>query len=242
MTKKLALVTGGTRGIGAAIAKSLKTAGYDVAVNYANNHDRAKAFTAETGIKAYSFDVSDFDACAAGVAKIEAELGQKTAILINNAGITRDRMMHKMSAADWQAVLRTNLDSTFNMAHAVIESMRDNKFGRIVSISSINALAGQLGQTNYSAAKSGMIGFTKALALESARKNITVNAVAPGYIATEMTDAIDEKIREQIKSMIPVGRFGQVEEIAHAVLFLVSEHAGFITGETISVNGGQYLN
>ncbi len=237
---KTALVTGGTRGIGASISIALQKAGYKVAANYATNHDVAKTFTAETGIKAFSWDVGDFDACATGIAKVEEEIGAVD-ILVNNAGITWDGMMHKMSAEQWQKVINVNLNSVFNVTRAVIEGMRARNFGRVVNISSINAQAGQMGQTNYSATKAGIMGFTKALARESARKNITVNTVAPGYIETEMTGKIDQKILDSIIAQIPVGRMGHPEEIARAVLFLAADEAGFITGETLSINGGHHM-
>ena len=241
MTRRV-LITGGTRGIGASIAKAFKEAGYTVAVNYAKNHEAAEKFTSETGIQAFSWDVADFDSCAEGVKKVEEAMGGSIEILINNAGITRDGMMHKMDAAQWGAVIATNLNSCFNMSRLVIENMRNNKFGRIVNISSINGLAGQMGQTNYSAAKAGVIGFTKALALESARKGVTVNVVAPGYINTEMVAAIDESVLSKIVEKIPAGRLGEGEEIARSVLFLSDDKAGFINGETLSVNGAQYLS
>ncbi len=238
---RVALVTGGTRGIGAAIAKKLQADGYKVAVNYGGNDEAAQKFTAETGIPAYKWDVSDFDACAAGVAKVEAELGAID-ILVNNAGITRDGFFHKMTKDQWSAVIRTNLDSLFNMTRPVWEGMRNRGFGRVVVISSVNGQKGQAGQVNYSAAKSGDIGFVKALSQEGASKGITVNTICPGYIGTEMVRAIDEKVlKEKILPHIPVGRLGEPEEIARAVAFLVSDDAGFVTGSTISANGGQYL-
>lgn len=240
MPNRVALVTGGTRGIGHAICVALKAAGYTVAANYATNHEAAKKFEAETGVKTYSWDVSSFDACAKGVAQVEAELGP-VEVLINNAGITRDGMMHKMKAEDWLSVINTNLTSCFNMSKAVIEKMREKGFGRIVNISSINAQSGQMGQTNYSAAKAGILGFTKALARESARKGITVNTVAPGYVKTDMTSHVPEAALKSIIDQIPVGRMGEPEEIARCVLFLVAEEAGFLTGETLSVNGGHHM-
>ncbi len=238
---RIALVTGGTRGIGLSIAVALKKAGYKVAVNYATRHDAAQAFTKEHGIPAYSWDISNFEACRDGVKKIETDMGGTIEVLINNAGITKDGFMHKMSPENWEAVINTNLSSCFYMSRAVIESMRDKKFGRIVNISSINGQLGQFGQTNYSAAKAGVIGFTKALARETASKGITVNTIAPGYIETDMTSAVDAETLKKIIGAIPVGRMGQPEEIARAVMFLVAEEAGFITGETISVNGGQHM-
>ncbi len=240
MTKN-AIVTGGTRGIGKSIAVELKNAGYDVVVNYATRDDVAQAFTLETGIKAIKWDVSDFADCARGVEEASKAVGGNISVLINNAGITRDGAMHKMDFAKWNDVITTNLNSCFSMSRAVIEGMREQSFGRIVNISSINAQVGQFGQTNYSAAKSGMLGFTKALARESAGKGITVNAIAPGYIKTDMTSAIREDILQQIIAGIPVGRMGEPEEIARCVLFLVGENSGFITGETISINGGQNM-
>jgi len=241
MTGRLALVTGGTRGIGEAICVALQKAGYDVAASYASRDEAAKEFTDRTGIRAVKFDVSDFDACDKAVKQLEKDTGKPLAILVNNAGITRDAAMHKMDKANWDAVIDTNLSSCFNMSRAVIDSMRENQFGRIISISSVNGQLGQFGQTNYSAAKSGVFGFTKALARETASKSITVNAVSPGYIATEMVQAVPQPVLEKIISGIPVGRLGQPEEIARAVLFLAADESGFITGETLSINGGQYM-
>ena len=238
---KTAIVTGGSRGIGAAISKALQDAGYAVAASYAGNDEAAKAFTAETGIKTYKWDVADYDACAAGIKQIEADLGP-VAVLVNNAGITRDSMFHKMTPQQWKEVIDTNLTGLFNMTHPTWGGMRDRKFGRIINISSINGQKGQAGQANYSAAKAGDLGFTKALAQEGARAGITVNAICPGYIGTEMVRAIDEKVlNERIIPQIPVGRLGEPEEIARAVVFLASDDAGFITGSTISANGGQYF-
>ena len=237
----LTLVTGGSRGIGAAISTALKAAGYTVAANYAGNDDAARAFTAETGIKTYKWSVADYDACAAGVKQVEDELGP-IAVLVNNAGITRDSMFHKMTPQQWKEVIDTNLTGLFNMTHPTWTGMRDRKFGRIINISSINGQKGQAGQANYSAAKAGDLGFTKALAQEGARAGITVNAICPGYIGTEMVRAIDEKVlNERIIPQIPVGRLGEPEEIARAVVFLAADDAGFITGSTISANGGQYF-
>lgn len=237
---KVALVTGGTRGIGEAISLALKNAGYNVVATYAGNDEAAKQFTDETGIKAYKFDVSDFDACQTAVQQVESEVGS-IEVLVNNAGITRDGTMHRMSFEKWNAVIQTNLSSCFNMCRAVIEGMRDRSFGRIVNIGSVNGQAGQYGQVNYAAAKSGIHGFTKALAQEGAGKGITVNAIAPGYIATEMVRAVPENVLEKIVATIPVGRLGEAHEIARAVEFLVAEDAGFITGSTLSINGGQHM-
>ncbi|RDW13817.1 beta-ketoacyl-ACP reductase [Paracoccus thiocyanatus] len=238
---RVALVTGGSRGIGAAISKALKQAGHTVAATYAGNDDAARAFTEETGIQTYKWSVADYDACAAGIRRIEEELGPID-ILVNNAGITRDAMFHKMTPQQWKEVIDTNLTGLFNMTHPVWSGMRDRKYGRIVNISSINGQKGQAGQANYSAAKAGDLGFTKALAQEGARAGITVNAICPGYIGTEMVRAIDEKVlNERIIPQIPVGRLGEPEEIARCVVFLASEDAGFITGSTISANGGQFV-
>jgi acetoacetyl-CoA reductase len=238
---RVALVTGGTRGIGAAIAKTLKAAGYTVAVNYGGNDEAAQKFTAETGMKAYKWDVGDYEACAAGIAKVQAEVGPID-VLVNNAGITRDGMFHKMTKDQWSAVIRTNLDSLFNMTRPVWEGMRDRSFGRIIVISSVNGQKGQMGQVNYSAAKAGDIGFVKALAQEGAAKGITVNAICPGYIGTEMVQAIDENVlKTRILPQIPVGRLGTPEEIGRCVAFLASDDAGFITGSTLSANGGQNM-
>jgi acetoacetyl-CoA reductase len=238
---RTAVVTGGTRGIGAAISKALKAAGYNVAANYAGNDEAANKFKAETGIPVYKFDVSNYDACSAAIAQIEKDLGG-IEVLVNNAGITRDRLFHKMDLEQWNAVINTNLNSLFNVTRPVINGMRDRGFGRIIVISSINGQKGQAGQTNYSAAKAGDIGFVKALAQESASKGITVNAVAPGYIATEMVLAVPKEVLDKhIIPNIAVGRLGEPEEIARAVVFLASDDAGFITGSTLTINGGQYL-
>jgi acetoacetyl-CoA reductase len=238
---RVALVTGGTRGIGHAISVALKNAGYNVAASYAGNDEAAAAFKAETGIPVYKFDVGDFDAAAAAIGQIKDDLGP-VEVLVNNAGITRDKPLHKMDKEAWNAVIGTNLSGLFNMCRNVIDDMRAANFGRIISISSINGQKGQFGQTNYAAAKSGELGFTKALALETAAKGITVNAIAPGYIATEMVMAVPEKVmNEVILPAIPVGRLGQPEEIARCVVFLASDDAGLITGSTISANGGQYM-
>ncbi|MDR1375387.1 MAG: acetoacetyl-CoA reductase [Holosporaceae bacterium] len=241
MTQRIALVTGGTRGIGASISGALKNADYAVAAVYQSNNAAAEKFSRETGIEIFSWNVADYESCAVGIEKVCATLGGPVDILINNAGITKDAMLHKMLPEDWNKVVNTNLNSVFNMCRCVVPSMRSRGFGRIVNISSVNALKGQVGQANYSAAKAGVLGFTKTLALESAAKNITVNAVVPGYIATEMTDILKGDIREEIIAGIPIGRFGKVEEVASAVLFLVSDDASFITGTLLSVNGGQYL-
>ncbi len=237
---RVALVTGGTRGIGAAISMALKKAGYTVAANYGGNDQAANQFKSESGIPVYKFDVSDAAACEAGIRSIESELGPVD-ILVNNAGITRDGMFHKMTFDQWSAVIRTNLDSMFTCTRPVIDGMRSRNFGRIIIISSINGQKGQMGQTNYSAAKAGVIGFTKALAQETASKGITVNAVAPGYIDTEMVSAVPPNVLEKIVGGIPVGRLGKAEEIAACVAFLVRDDASFITGSTISANGGQYM-
>lgn len=238
---RLALVTGGTRGIGEAICVRLKEAGYMVVANYGSNDDRAKAFAEEHGIPIYKFDVADFDQCKTAVEQIRREMGHDIDILVNNAGITRDNTIHKMTPECWHKVMETNLGSCFNMCRNVIETMRANNFGRIVNIGSINGQAGQYGQVNYAAAKSGIHGFTKALAQEGARHNITVNAVAPGYIATEMVRAVPERVLEKIVARIPVGRLGEADEVARGVEFLVADGAGFITGSTLSINGGQHM-
>ena len=238
---RTALVTGGTRGIGAAISKALKGAGYNVAASYAGNDEAAAKFKAETGIAVYKWDVASFEACAEGVKKVDAEVGPVD-VLVNNAGITRDVPFHKMTLDQWNAVINTNLGSLFNMSRQVIEGMRSRKFGRIINISSINGQKGQFGQVNYSASKAGDIGFTKALALETARGGITVNAICPGYINTEMVQAVPKDVLDQkILPLIPANRLGEPEEIARAVVFLAAEDAGFITGSTLTVNGGQYL-
>jgi acetoacetyl-CoA reductase len=234
------LVTGATRGIGRAIAQALKAAGYRVAGNYGGNEEAAKAFHADTGIPVRKWDVGDFEACAAGVKWVEGELGPVD-VLVNNAGIARDAMLHRMTPEQWRAVLRTDLDSVFNMCRQVIEGMRERSFGRIINITSINGQKGQVGQTNYSAAKAGVIGFTKALALENAKKGITVNAIAPGYIRTEMMEALREDVLKGIVDSIPMGRLGEAEEIARSAVFLADDKAAFITGTTLSVNGAQYI-
>ncbi len=237
---RIALVTGGTRGIGEAISVELKNAGYSVAANYGGNEERAKEFTERTGIPTYKFDVGDFEACKAGVEQIKADLGP-IEVLVNNAGITRDGTMHKMDFDRWNQVIQTNLSSCFNMSRSVIDDMRENGFGRIVNIGSVNGQAGQYGQVNYASAKSGIHGFTKALALEGASKHITVNAIAPGYVNTEMVQAVPENVLEKIISTIPVRRLGEAHDIARAVLFLVADDADFITGSTLSINGGQHM-
>ena len=237
---RLAVVTGGTRGIGEAISIALKESGHRVAANYGGNDERAREFSEKTGIPVYKFDVGDFDACQEGVKKIEEDLGP-IEILVNNAGVTRDSTMHKMDFERWNKVIQTNLSSCFNMAHAVIHDMHDKKFGRIINIGSMNGQAGQYGQVNYAAAKSGIHGFTKALALEAASKGITVNAIAPGYVATEMVMAVPEKVLEKIIAQIPVRRLGEAGDIARAVVFLAADEAGFITGSTLTINGGHHM-
>ncbi|MXW92009.1 MAG: acetoacetyl-CoA reductase [Rhodospirillaceae bacterium] len=237
---RVALVTGGTRGIGEAISIALKDAGCKVAANYGGNDERAKEFSDRTGIGVYKFDVGDFEAVEAGVARIEADLGPID-ILVNNAGITRDGTMHRMSYDNWDDVIRTNLTSCFNCSRAVIEGMRARKFGRIVNIGSINGQGGQYGQVNYAAAKSGIHGFTKALAQEGAAQGITVNAIAPGYVDTDMVRAVPQKVLERIIQRIPVGRLGNAQDIARGVVFLTGEDADFITGSTLSINGGQHM-
>ncbi len=238
---RVALVTGGTRGIGAAICVALSAAGYKVAASYAGNEEKARAFSEETGIPIFKWDVSSYQACADGVAQVESEIGP-IEVLVNNAGITRDAMFHKMTPDQWNEVIATNLSGLFNMTHRVWGGMRERGFGRIVNISSINGQKGQMGQVNYAAAKAGDLGFTKALAQEGASKNINVNAICPGYIATEMVKAVPENVlREKIIPQIPVGRLGEPEEIARCVVFLASDEAGFLTGSTLTANGGQYF-
>ena len=238
---RVALVTGGSRGIGAAISTALKGAGFSVAANYAGNDEAANKFKDATGIPVYKWSVADYDACKAGIEQVEADLGP-VEVLVNNAGITRDAMFHRMTPEQWNEVISTNLNGVFNMTHPVWPGMRDRKFGRVINISSINGQKGQAGQANYSAAKAGDIGVTRALAQEGARAGITVNAICPGYIGTEMVRAIDENVlNERIIPQIPVGRLGEPEEIARCVVFLASDDAGFITGSTISANGGQYF-
>ncbi len=238
---RVALVTGGSRGIGAAVSKALKAAGYKVAATYAGNDEAAAKFKSETGIEVYKWNVADYEACKAGVAAVVASLGPVD-VLVNNAGITRDAPFHKMSPAQWREVIDTNLNGVFNMTHNVWPGMRERKFGRVISISSINGQKGQFAQANYAASKAGDLGFTKALAQEGARAGITVNAICPGYINTDMMSTIPEKVmNEVILPQIPVGRLGEAGEIARAVLFLAAEEAGFITGSTFSINGGQYM-
>ena len=237
---RVAIVTGGTRGIGRAICVALKDAGFSVAANSGGNDEAARRFSEETGIAAYKWNVADYDACQQGCARVAEELGNVD-VLVNNAGITRDGTLIRMSQEDWQAVIDTNLGSCFNMAKAVFPGMRENRFGRIVNIGSINGQAGQYGQVNYAAAKSGIHGFTKALAQEGARYNITVNAIAPGYIDTDMVAAVPDNVLEKIIAGIPVGRLGHADEIARGVAFLVSDDATFITGSTMSINGGQHM-
>jgi len=237
---RVALVTGGTRGIGAAISRALNNAGYKVAANYAGNDAAARAFTQETGIPTFKWSVADYDACAAGVAEVEEALGP-IEVLVNNAGITRDAPFHKMTREQWSEVIDTNLSGVFNMTHPVWPGMRERKFGRIITISSINGQKGQFGQVNYAASKAGDLGLTKSLAQEGARYGITANAVCPGYIATEMVMAVPEKVRDAIIGQIPVGRLGEADEIARCVTFLAADDAGFITGSTITANGGQYF-
>src|SRR5919204_6778288 len=238
---RVAVVTGGTRGIGEAISKALKAAGCKVAANYGGNDAAARKFKAATGIAVYKWDVSSYESCAAGIKQVEADVGP-VEVLVNNAGITRDTMFHRMTPEQWGAVISTNLNSLFNMCRPVIEGMRARKFGRIINISSINGQKGQVGQTNYSAAKAGDIGFTKALAQESAKSGVTVNAICPGYINTEMVQAVPKDVLEKsILPLIPVGRLGEPDEIARAVVFLAADDAGAITGSTLSINGGQYF-
>jgi acetoacetyl-CoA reductase len=237
---RVAIVTGGTRGIGRAISERLKADGFTVVANYAGNEDKARAFTDETAIAAYKWDVGDHEAALAGCARVAEEVGPID-VLVNNAGITRDATLHKMSFEDWNEVMRINLGGCFNMAKACFPGMRERGWGRIVNIGSINGQAGQYGQVNYAAAKSGIHGFTKALAQEGAKFGVTVNAIAPGYIDTDMVAAVPEPVLEKIVARIPVGRLGHAEEIARGVAFLCSEHAGFVTGSTLSINGGQHM-
>ncbi|WOF45012.1 acetoacetyl-CoA reductase [Sphingopyxis indica] len=237
---RIALITGGVTGIGAATAKLLRKSGYTVVANYFGNDDKAQSFAQETGIPVYSWTVADFAASQAGVAKVVADVGPID-ILVNNAGITRDGTLHKMTEEQWRSVIDVDLGGCFNMCRAVIEGMRERRFGRIVNISSVNGLSGQFGQTNYAAAKAGVLGFTKALALEGAARNITVNAIAPGYTDTAMVAAVPEQAMVGVLASVPVGRLGTPEEIARGVLFLVEDEAGFVTGATLSINGGKYM-
>ena len=237
---RIVLITGATTGIGAATAVAFQKNGYKVAVNYNRNDEQAQTFSGETRIPAYKWDVRDAEACLNGIHKIEQELGS-IEILVNNAGIIRDKTIHKMAVEDWTDVISTNLNSCFNMSRAVVTSMKEKKFGRIINISSVNGLAGQFGQTNYAATKAGIIGFTKSLALETARSGITVNAVAPGYAQTAMMENIPEDVLKKIVDKVPVGRLATPEEIARAILFLADDESAFITGETLSVNGGLYM-
>ena len=237
---RVAVVTGGTRGIGEAISLGLKEAGYKVAAVYAGNDEKAREFTERTGIAAFKWDVSSFEACKEGLAKVAAELGP-VEIVVNNAGITRDGVLHRMTFEQWNDVISTNLTSCFNMSRNVIDGMRERGFGRIVNIGSVNGQAGQYGQVNYAAAKSGIHGFTKALAQEGAAKGITVNAIAPGYIDTDMVRAVPPNVLEKIVAKVPVGRLGKASEIARGVLFLVADEGGFVTGATLSINGGQHM-
>ena len=237
---RTALVTGGSRGIGAAISVALSNAGYQVAATYAGNDEAAAAFTEQTGIKTFKWNVADYDECAAGIAKVEAELGPVD-ILVNNAGITRDAPFHKMTKEQWSQVIDTNLTGVFNMTHPIWPGMRERKFGRIITISSINGQKGQFAQVNYAASKAGDLGITKSLAQEGARFGITANAVCPGYIATDMVMAVPEKVRDGIVAQIPTGRLGEPEEIARCVVFLASDDAAFINGSTITANGGQHF-
>jgi acetoacetyl-CoA reductase len=237
---RVALVTGGSRGIGAAISIALKDAGYSVAASYAGNDEAAAKFTNKTGIKTYKWNVADYDSCVEGIAKVEAELGPVD-ILVNNAGITRDAPFHKMTREQWSDVIDTNLSGVFNMTHPIWPGMRERKFGRVITISSINGQKGQFAQVNYSASKAGDLGITKALAQEGARFGITANAICPGYIATDMVMAVPEKVRESIIAQIPAGRLGEPEEIARCVVFLASDEAEFVNGSTITVNGGQHF-
>ena len=237
---RVALVTGGSRGIGAAISIGLKNAGYQVAASYAGNEATAGEFSAETGIKTYKWDVEDYDACAAGIAQVEADLGP-VEILVNNAGITRDAPFHKMTRDQWQQVIDTNLSGVFNMTHPIWPGMRERKFGRIITISSINGQKGQFAQVNYAASKAGDLGITKSLAHEGARMGITANAICPGYIGTDMVMALSDKVRDSIVAQIPAGRLGTPDEIARCVVFLASDDAGFINGSTISANGAQFF-
>ena len=237
---RVAIVTGGTRGIGHAISIELKKRGFRVAANYGGNDEAAQKFQAETGIPIFKWDVGDYEACVAGLKQVETQLGP-ISVIVNNAGITRDAMLHRMTYQQWRDVIRVDLDSLFNVVQPVINGMRDRNFGRVINISSINGQKGQMGQCNYSSAKAGVIGFTKALAQENAKKGITVNCIAPGYIDTEMVQAVPEKVLASIIAQIPVGRLGKAEEIAKCVAFLASDEAAFMTGATVTINGGQYI-
>ncbi len=237
---RVAVVTGGTRGIGHAISIALREKGFRVAANYGGNDKAAQDFQAETGIPVYKWNVGDYEACAAGLKRVESEVGSVD-VLVNNAGITRDAMLQRMTPEMWNEVIAVDLSSMFNMARPIIDGMRNRNWGRIINITSINGQKGQMGQTNYSAAKAGVIGFTKALAQETARKGITVNCIAPGYIDTEMVAAVPEKVLEGIIAQIPVGRLGKASEIARCVTFLAGDEAAFITGATLTINGGQYI-
>ena len=238
---RVALVTGGTRGIGAAISRALKKAGYNVAANYGGNDDAAKAFKNDTKIPVFKWDVSDYVACEQGIVNVENEVGP-VEVLVNNAGISRDAMFQKMSHEQWSEVIRTDLDSVFNMTRPVINGMRERSFGRVINISSINGQKGQLGLSNYCAAKAGMIGLTRALALENARKGVTVNAIAPGYVATELLANVSEEVMKSIVGQIPVGRLGQPEDVARCVAFLAADEASWITGSTLTINGGAFMD
>lgn len=237
---RVVLITGGTTGIGAVTARMFKERGYQVACNYVGSKDQADQFTADTSIPAYQWDVTDPDACESGVKKVESDLGP-VSVLVNNAGIVRDRTITKMSVEEWQSVLNVDLNACFYMSRQVVPGMKEQKFGRIISLSSVNGLAGQFGQTNYAAAKAGIIGFTKSLALETARYGITANAVAPGYTDTSMMQVVPDETLQKIVNQVPVGRLAKPEEIARAILFLADDESGFITGETLSVNGGLYM-
>jgi acetoacetyl-CoA reductase len=238
---RVALVTGGTRGIGEAVSKALKKAGYKVAATYAGNDDAAQAFKKETGIPVLKWDVGDYAACEQGVVAVENEVGP-IEVLVNNAGISRDAMLQKMTSEQWEQVMRTDLDSVFNMTRQVINGMRERGFGRIINISSINGQQGMLGLSNYCAAKAGMIGFTRAVALEGARKGVTANAIAPGYVATELLANVSEKVMEAIVGQIPVGRLGEADEVARCVVFLAADESAWITGSTLTINGGQLMD
>ncbi len=240
-SKRVALVTGGTRGIGAAISEALVAAGYRVAANFTAGAEAAEAFNVRTGIRVFRWDVADMAQCAAGVAEVEHAFGAID-VLVNNAGITHDAMLHKMAEQDWRTVIEVDLGGCFNMCRVVVAGMRERRYGRIVNISSVNGLSGQSGQTNYAAAKAGMLGFTRALALEGASRNITVNAVAPGYIETSMVQAVSPEVMQTILKGVPVGRLGTPAEVARGVVFLADEAAGFITGTTLSINGGKYMD